>query len=52
MYSLKSVEPRMEHGGTPALARYSLEEFPSRTIESHLLLRKDEIMPNIRLEFP
>ena len=47
MYSRKSVEPRMEPRGTPALTGYSCEDFPSRTTRSSLLLRKEEIRPNI-----
>ena len=47
MYSRKSVGPRMEPSGTPALTGYSCEEFPSRTTCSHLLLRKEEIRPDI-----
>ena len=43
MYSRKSVEPRMEPWGTPALTGCSCKDFPSRTIQSCLLLRKDEI---------
>ena len=31
MYSRKSVGPRMEPQGTPALTGYSCEDFPSRT---------------------
>ena len=42
MYSWKSVETR-----TPALTGYSCKDFPSRTTQSHLLLRKDKIRPNI-----
>ena len=34
MYSRKSVGPRMEPWGTPALTRYSCEDFPSRTTQS------------------
>ena len=37
----------MEPWGTPALTGYSWEDFPSRTTWSCLLLRKDEIKPNI-----
>ena len=57
MYSKKSVGPRMEPWGTIALTRYCCEDFPSRTIQSCLLLRKDETKPNyltwnsIRLKF-
>ena len=29
------------------LTRYSCEDFPSRTTQSHLLVRKDKIRPNI-----
>ena len=46
-YSRKSVELRMEPLGTPALNGYSCEDFPSTTTPSRLLLRKDEIRPNI-----
>ena len=52
MYSRKSVGPRMEPWGTPALTGYSCEDFPSRTTQSHLLLRKEEIRPNIWPEIP
>ena len=49
MYSRKSVGPRMEPAwGTPG----SCENFPSRTIQSHLLLRKKEIRLNIQSEIP
>ena len=47
MYSRKIVGPRMEFWGTPALTEYSHEDFPSRTTQSHLLLRNEEIRPNI-----
>ena len=47
MYSWKSVETR-----TPALTGYSCKDFPSRTTQSHLLLRKDKIRPNIWPEIP
>ena len=47
MYSRKSVRPRMEPRGTPAITGYSCEDFPSRTNRSHLPLRKEEIRPNI-----
>ena len=47
MYSRKSVGPRMEPLGTPELNGYHCEDFPSRTTQSRLLLRKEEIMPNI-----
>ena len=47
MYSKKSVELRMEPCGTPALTGYSCEDFTSRTTQSRLLLRKEEIRSNI-----
>ena len=47
MYSRKSLGPRMVPLGIPALSGYSCEDFPFRTTKSHLLLRKDEIRPNI-----
>ena len=47
MYIRKSVGPRMEPWGTPASTRYSCEDVPSRTTQSCLLLRKEEIRPNI-----
>ena len=37
----------MEPSGTPALTGYSSEDVPSRTTRSRLLLRKEEIRPNI-----
>ena len=46
MYSRKSVGPRMDPWGTPALTRCFCENFPSRTTRSHLLLRQ-EVRPNI-----
>ena len=52
MYSRKSIGPRMEPWGTPALTGYSYQDLPSRTIWSHLLLRKEEIRPNIWPENP
>ena len=51
MYSRKSVGPRMDSLGIPALIGYSYEDFPSRTTPSRLLPRKDEIRPNIKLKF-
>ena len=42
----------MEPWGTPALTAYSCEDFPSRTTQSRLLLRKKEIRPNIWPEIP
>ena len=47
MYSRKSIGPRMDPRGTPALTAYSCENYQSRTIQSHLLLRKEEIRRNI-----
>ena len=47
MYSRKSVGPSMEPRRTPALTGHSWEDFPSRTARSCLLLRKEEIRPNI-----
>ena len=52
MYSRKSEGPRMEPWGTPTLTGYSCEDFPSRTTWSCLLLRKEEIRPNIWPEIP
>ena len=52
MHSRKSVGPIMEPWGTPALTGYSCEDFPSRTTRSCLLLRKEEIRPNIWPEIP
>ena len=52
MYSRRSVGPRMEPWGTPALTGYSYEDFPSWTTQSRLLLRKREIRPNIWPEIP
>ena len=37
----------MDPCGTPALTGYSYEDFPSKTTQSHPLLRKEEIRPNI-----
>ena len=37
MCSRKSVGPRMEPSGTPALTGYYCEDFPSRTTQSRLL---------------
>ena len=47
MYSRKSVGPKMEPRGSPALTGYCCEDSPSRTTQSHLLLRKEEKRPNI-----
>ena len=51
-YSRRSVGPRMQRRGTPALTGYSCEAFPSRTTWSRLLLRKEEIRSNIWPEIP
>ena len=48
----KSVEPRMEPWETSALTGYSREDYPSRVTRNRLLMRKDEIRPNIWLEIP
>ena len=34
----------MDPWGTPALTGYSCEDFPSRTTQSHLLLRKSAVV--------
>ena len=47
MYCRKSVGPRMDQQRTPALTGYSSEDIISRINQSHLLLRKEEIKPNI-----
>ena len=47
MYSRKSVGPRIDPCGIPALTGYSYDDFPIRTTRSCLLLRKEEIRPNI-----
>ena len=52
MYSRKGVGLRLEPWGCPALTGYSYKDFPSRTTERCLLLRKEEIRPNIRPEIP
>ena len=40
MYSRKSVGPRIDPWGTPALTGYSCEDFPSKTTRSRLLLKR------------
>ena len=50
MYGRKSVGPRMDLCGTPALTGYSCEDLPSRTTRSPLLLRNEEIRLNISHE--
>ena len=52
MGSKKIAGSRIEPWGTPAPTGYSCEDFPSRTTQSHLLLRKEEIWPNIWPEIP
>ena len=50
MYSRKSAGPKIQPWRTLTLTGYSCEEFPTRTTWSCLLLRKDEIRPNIWLK--
>ena len=38
--------------GTPTLTRYSCENFPTKTAQSRLLLKKDKIRPNTGPEIP
>ena len=52
MYRRKSAGPRMEPWGTPTLIGYSCGDFPFRATWSCLLLRKEEIRPNILPEIP
>ena len=47
MCSKKSVGPQIELLETPALTGYSCKDFLSRTTRSHLILRREEIRPNI-----
>ena len=42
----------MDPSGTAALTGYSCEDFHSRSIQRPLLLRKEEIRPNISPEIP
>ena len=51
MYSIKSIGPRMNPWGTPALTAYSWEDFSSRITQSRLLLRKEEIIWNAVRDF-
>ena len=55
MYSKKSVRPRIDLLGTPALTGYYSEDLPSRTTRSRLLLRKEEkgqiFDPNIHMTY-
>ena len=48
MYSTESIRQRIELCWTPVLTGYSREDSPSKTTQSHLLLRQDEIRPNKR----
>ena len=52
MYNRKKVGSKLDPRGTAALTGYSCEDFTSRTIRSHLLLRKDGIRPNAYPEIP
>ena len=52
MYSGKSVGPKMEPQGTPALTGYSYEDFQCRSTPNGPLLRKDKLRPNIWPEIP
>ena len=52
MYNRRSVGPKMDPWGTPALTGYFLEDVPSKTTWSLLLLGKEEIKPNIKPEIP
>ena len=52
MYGRKSVGPRMELWETPALTGYSCEELPLRITWSCLLLRNEEVWPNIWPQIP
>ena len=47
MYIRKSVGPRMDPWGTPALTRYFCEDFPSKTHWKTPITAKKEIRPNI-----
>ena len=40
----------METWEIPALTEHSCKEFPSRTTQSCMLLRKDKIRPNMKPE--
>ena len=46
MYSRKSVGPKIDPWGTPALTGYSCEDYPSRITWICLLLEKEKIRPN------
>ena len=49
---MKNVGARMDPEGTAALTGYSCEDFSPRITQSCLLLRKEEIRPNIWPEIP
>ena len=51
MYSSKTVGPTMKPWGNQPWTGYSWENFPSRTNQNCLSLRKDQIKPNIRSRF-
>ena len=51
MYSMKSIGPRMEFWGIPALTGYSCEDFPSRATQNCLLMRKEKISQIFDLKF-
>ena len=52
MSSRKSIGPRMDPWGIPALTGYSYTDFSSITTHSHLLLIKDKLNPNTQPEIP
>ena len=53
MYSIVySAGPRMSPQGTSVLTGYSCEDRSSRTTQSRLLLRKEEVRPNPWPEIP
>ena len=52
MHGGKCVGPRMDPWETPAITEYSCEDVPSRTTQSLLLLRKEEIRPKIWPKIP
>ena len=52
MYCSKSVEPKLESQCTLALTGYSCNDFPSRTIESCLTMRRGKTRPNTQSEIP
>ena len=49
---MKILGPRTSSWGTPALTGYYCENFPPRTTRSCLLLKKEEMNPNIWSEIP